>query len=735
MDNDNLLEEYYTQNARKLRRMVDRILRRFSGISQKDYDDFYSLANEVFTGALRRFDGTQSFEGFLYACLFNRIKTEFTKRNREKRKTDTQCVSLDTPVGDGESVLGDMLESDFNMEAELEKKEPDLQNTWIGQFLEELSGVQKKIVRMKLDGLTKADIMEQLHINEHTYSSNMKKIKNFDRSRVLHRHKEPELANVREGKLMNKVISQTAEKSKPKNYQVYAIIQRMYDYSIRLDHPLQRESEQWSNVMKGNLISDILQDNPIPPLVFAEQVIDGVVIIWAIDGKQCCSNVESFRRNGFRISKNVERYQIKYQTAARDQEGNIIFDDNGLPRYEVKECDIRGKCYADLPEKLQQNFNEYNFEVTQYLNCSNEDIEYHIRRYNASKPMSVAQKGITHLGEQYARIAKAIAGKPFFRDKGNYRISEFTNGTMDRVITESVMAINFPGDWKKKNEDICTYLKENAKVIHFNIFEEYIDRLDEVITQETAEMFNSRDSFLWFGLFRRFTRAGMEDECFIRFMKEFKDRLHGRKVGGVSFDDLNEKSTKDKNIVHQKMNLLESLMDEFLHITREETVEKFVVKNARLQSFIGEFNQSDIVKVIRVQPEKERIKLAIQSLMVVSGKKGFSDREVQKILSAGAPGEEEMDDTLLYLAALSDWTLNVNNNSRLFEQSNLPALVGVVAYAYRNEIDDHICEEWLEKYVESFDTGGGVCGEIMEQLHKMISDLEHFAAYKRRRTA
>ena len=35
------------------------------------------------------------------------------------------------------------------------------------------------------------------------------------------------------------------------------------------------------------------------------------------------------------------------------------------------------------------------------------------------------------------------------------------------------------------------------------------------------------------------------------------------------------------------MNLLESLMDEFLHITREETVEKFVVKNARLQSFIG----------------------------------------------------------------------------------------------------------------------------------------------------
>lgn len=124
-----------------------------------------------------------------------------------------------------------------------------------------------------------------------------------------------------------------------------------------------------------------------------------MVIIWAIDGKQRCSNVESFRRNGFRISKNVERYLIKYQTAAETEDGKILLDENGLPRYEVKECDIRGKCYSDLPEKLQRSFNEYNFEVTQYLNCSNEDIEYHIRRYNASKPMSVAQKGNYPSGE------------------------------------------------------------------------------------------------------------------------------------------------------------------------------------------------------------------------------------------------------------------------------------------------------------------------------------------------
>lgn len=47
MNNTPLLEEYYAQNAKKIRNMVDKILSGFGGVTQKDYDDFYSLANEV----------------------------------------------------------------------------------------------------------------------------------------------------------------------------------------------------------------------------------------------------------------------------------------------------------------------------------------------------------------------------------------------------------------------------------------------------------------------------------------------------------------------------------------------------------------------------------------------------------------------------------------------------------------------------------------------------------------
>ncbi len=85
---EQIINSYYADNARKLRRMVDKILLRFGGLSDKDKDDFYSLANEVFVDALKRYDGVQPFGGFLYVCLSNKVMSEITKRNCYKRKAD-----------------------------------------------------------------------------------------------------------------------------------------------------------------------------------------------------------------------------------------------------------------------------------------------------------------------------------------------------------------------------------------------------------------------------------------------------------------------------------------------------------------------------------------------------------------------------------------------------------------------------------------------------------------------
>ena len=110
-----ILDTYYADNARKLRKTVDKILHKFGGLSGKDKDDFYSLANEAFADALRRYDPGQAFDGFLYSCLANKIKTEITRRNREKRKADRMCISLDSANDNDEGCsLLDFLPSSFD---------------------------------------------------------------------------------------------------------------------------------------------------------------------------------------------------------------------------------------------------------------------------------------------------------------------------------------------------------------------------------------------------------------------------------------------------------------------------------------------------------------------------------------------------------------------------------------------------------------------------------------------
>lgn len=552
MDTKQILLDYYGENARKLRRIVDKILAGFGGIAQKDEDDFYSLANEVFLDVLKRYDKEQSFEGFLYSCLSNKICSEMTKRNRKKRNGDYHAVSLDAMLCEEGSNFADMLASDVNVEREVEEKEGLFQDEGIVRYMNQLSKLQRRILKLRMEEVPKWKILQRLGISEKEYEGNLLQMKSFERTSVLYRR----VLGNRNKKEENHNMTQTSEISKNTSYAVSSLIKKLDGYSIRGDHSLQRNSGQWNHLTRSEYICTLLHGYPVPAIILAEQVTPGGIVNWLIDGKQRTTNASCFEKNGFKISRNVERPLVSYQMVCRDLNGNIC--------YENREFDVRGRYYEDLPEELKERFNDYAFPVVQYLNCSDEDIEYHIRRYNAAKPVSAAQKGITHLGEKYAKAVKDLTEHSFFKDKGNYRISEFANGTIERVVIESMMVICFLPDWKKRQEDMCRYLKKNVKAEQFDAFAGMLDRLVMVLPEDVAVMFDSKNSFLWFGLFAGISEMGLSDEGFVEFLREFQSRLHGQNVDGITFDSLNEKSTKDKNVVIRKLKVLEGLVQAFL---------------------------------------------------------------------------------------------------------------------------------------------------------------------------
>lgn len=175
---EQILITYYANNARKLHRVVDKILFKFGGLSDKDLDDFYSLANEVFVDVMKRYDDSQSFDGFLYSCLLNKIKTEITRRNREKRKADRMSISIDTPIGDDEKyTIGDVIADSNTIEDKLFGKEK--REEWrkeVAEFLNGLSPLQRKIAVLLSDDNTPEEICEELHITLKHFENSTKRI-------------------------------------------------------------------------------------------------------------------------------------------------------------------------------------------------------------------------------------------------------------------------------------------------------------------------------------------------------------------------------------------------------------------------------------------------------------------------------------------------------------------------------------------------------------------------------
>ena len=133
---EKILDLYYSNNAQKLHILVDKILfkLRFTDV---DNEDFYSLANEIFVDVLKRYDGEQDFNGFLYSCLVNKFKTEMTRRNRQKRQADRMAVSLDTPIGEEDGgTLADMIASNpgFKSRIQFELDFPNYSREELGQI-------------------------------------------------------------------------------------------------------------------------------------------------------------------------------------------------------------------------------------------------------------------------------------------------------------------------------------------------------------------------------------------------------------------------------------------------------------------------------------------------------------------------------------------------------------------------------------------------------------------------
>ena len=226
-----------------------------------------------------------------------------------------------------------------------------------------------------------------------------------------------------------------------------------------------------------------------------------------------------------------------------------------------------------------------NYKIT----SAAEQISRLVRRYNFNKPMNVSQRTFTFV-DRFARKIREILRKRFFVECTGYTKGERKNGTLERILMETVMCMFHLDNWKKTGQ-LGTYINENATDAEFETLEQLINRLENIVTEQHYSVFNSRDSFIWFSLFHKFTKLDCDNGKFADFLTYFKEQAD-------NCDDINtlygvEKgaATKDKTVIVKKLDTLENMMYEFLGITKVEM-------NTELTSDILEFVREHVASYI-----------------------------------------------------------------------------------------------------------------------------------------
>ena len=178
---------------RNLKKMCDKLMSKIGGIDGCDRDDYYSLANMELFRAVQSYnpDKCNNFHNYFKLRLENRFKDhlrnchrdircqKIKKKNGDKEETVyLKPVSLETPVGDSESILMDLIPQFIH-------KEDDFLSDVLLDYVNSLSEKQRRILIFMLQGVAKQEIKERLGLKTSKFKWLLEDMTSFEKTHNL----------------------------------------------------------------------------------------------------------------------------------------------------------------------------------------------------------------------------------------------------------------------------------------------------------------------------------------------------------------------------------------------------------------------------------------------------------------------------------------------------------------------------------------------------------------------
>lgn len=171
---------------------------------------------------------------------------------------------------------------------------------------------------------------------------------------------------------------------------------------IRFDLPFQRNSV-WKKDRRSYLIDSVIRDKYIPNILVWN---NGDGYVWVVDGKQRWESIFMFHDGDYRLSKGTADFQNEV---------------------------IANKNHEQLSDDAKFEFLTYNFTVTEFSECTFEEVEEMFYRVNQAEPLTSTEKTRVKVSPDVREVVQELGSHLFFE-----KIA-FTKTDRNRYVDEKLI--------------------------------------------------------------------------------------------------------------------------------------------------------------------------------------------------------------------------------------------------------------------------------------------------------
>ena len=253
-----IIDEYCCDGMKKLKKLCNPIIMKIGGISEKDHDDIYSLAQFLLYKSVKNYDKDNangaSFKTFFYNILSRRIYATYIRDKNRQCRSNTRIskngevifipdVSLDAPTEETQDIK-EKIASDYNVEDASEFDFTVDEN--VENFMSSLSNIQRKILEMKMKEIPTDKIRSELGISAARYAKEMESIKLNEGLLVFTKNRKE---FIEEDMHMEERVMGISESEgyRMDKYSMFSLLDMKKTGDINCKYILQRKPFQWSN--------------------------------------------------------------------------------------------------------------------------------------------------------------------------------------------------------------------------------------------------------------------------------------------------------------------------------------------------------------------------------------------------------------------------------------------------------------------------------------------------------